>query len=210
MNFIKTSKVLTAFPPIRRVRKGGLDSKASLGYITRQCPNKTRAKDIIGDGVFVQCVQGPWFISSTGKRERNPQNKTEFLKIYDKRLVYRTLTTLSKSLFSDSGQSTSGNGRRKQAREQVQTPASRHPMSASLPQLTLHDGAEWTIPCDGHGERSSLVHRLAGSRCRYRQDGKCARQSLQQLVRGTFSQWTELDSACDYHLLEHAGVPRIE
>ena len=53
MNFIKTSKVATAFPPIRRVRKEGLDSKASLGYIARLCPNKTRAKDIIGDGVFV-------------------------------------------------------------------------------------------------------------------------------------------------------------
>lgn len=48
MKFIKTTKVATAFPPLRRLTQEDLESKASLGYGARPCPDKIRLKDTGG------------------------------------------------------------------------------------------------------------------------------------------------------------------
>lgn len=53
MNSIKTAKVATVILPLRRVTQEGLESKASLGYGVRPCPNKIRFKDIGGGRILV-------------------------------------------------------------------------------------------------------------------------------------------------------------
>jgi hypothetical protein len=53
MNFIKTTKVATAFPPLRSVTQEGLESKTSLGYGARPCPNKIKLKDTGGGRILV-------------------------------------------------------------------------------------------------------------------------------------------------------------